>query len=62
MSMDEEIRFLLNLQLLADEIEESVPGLRFYAGKDEQCLEGICFYLPEWNCPPGTPALSERKN
>lgn len=51
MSMDEEIRFLLNLQLLADEIEESVPGLRFYAGKDEQCLEGICFYLPGMELP-----------
>ena len=44
--MAEDIRFLLNLQMIADELSGDLDNLQFFAGEDRQCLEGICFYLP----------------
>lgn len=44
--MDENIRFLLNLQMIADEIVEKMPDVQLYTGEDTQLLEGICFYRP----------------
>ena len=39
-----DIRFLLNLQMLADGIRKSFPELEFYQGEDEACLEGVRFF------------------
>ena len=42
--MEKDIRFLLNLQILADELIEDYPEMQFYRGEDSQVLEGVCFY------------------
>ena len=39
-----DIRFLLNLQMLADGIRKSFPELEFYQGEDGACLEGVRFF------------------
>ena len=39
-----DIRFLLNLNMLADGIRKSFPELEFYPGEDEACLEGVRFF------------------
>ncbi|MGI6011462.1 MAG: PucR family transcriptional regulator [Ruminococcus sp.] len=44
--MDEDIRFLLNLQMIADEIIVKIPEVKLYIGEDRQLLEGLCFYRP----------------
>lgn len=44
--MAEDIRFLLNLQMIADELSGELENLQFFAGDDSQCLEGVYFYLP----------------
>lgn len=42
--MDKDIRFLLNLQILADDISKKIQDIQFYRGRDSQTLEGVCFY------------------
>lgn len=42
--MNENIRFYLNLQMAADEMQERFPEMVFIPGKDESCLVGTCFY------------------
>ncbi len=44
------LRFLLNLQMIADGLEGKLPGIQFFGGEDAQLLEGLCFYRPgmEW--------------
>ncbi|MGI6007423.1 MAG: hypothetical protein ACOX8E_08040 [Ruminococcus sp.] len=44
--MNENIRFLLNLQMIADEVIVKIPDVQFYTGEDRRSLEGICFYRP----------------
>ena len=42
--MNRDIRFLLNLQILADELIEQYQDIQFYRGLDSQTLEGVYFY------------------
>lgn len=42
--MNEDIRFYLNLQMVADDLQGRYPGCVFMSGEDEACLRGICFY------------------
>lgn len=41
---NKDIRFLLNLRIVADGLEEKCPEIRFFSGEDQQILEGACFY------------------
>lgn len=50
--MAEDIRFLLNLQMFADGMEDRFPGMRFYRGADERLLESVCFYRKGINPDP----------
>ena len=50
--MDESIRFLLNLQMIADELMIKIPDVQLYAGEDKRILEGICFYQPGMEMVP----------
>ena len=45
--MGQDIRFLLNLQMIADDVALEIEDTQFFAGEDRQCLEGICFLLPK---------------
>lgn len=42
--MDKDIRFLLNLQMMADGMEGRFPEMEFYRGEDNPRLEGVCFF------------------
>lgn len=42
--MSENIRFYLNLQMVADEMQSEFPDCVFIPGEDETCLRGVCFY------------------
>ena len=42
--MSENIRFYLNLQMVADEMQSEIPDCVFIPGEDETCLRGACFY------------------
>lgn len=42
--MRETIRFCLNLQMMADEMQARFPECVFIQGEDTCCLRGICFY------------------
>ena len=42
--MSENIRFYLNLQMVADEMKSEIPDCVFIPGEDETCLRGVCFY------------------
>ena len=42
--MNRDIRFFLNLQILADELIEQYQDIKFYRGQDAQTLEGVYFY------------------
>lgn len=42
--MSENIRFYLNLQMVADEMQSEIPDCVFIPGEDETCLRGVCFY------------------
>ncbi|WP_304158541.1 hypothetical protein, partial [Fusobacterium ulcerans] len=42
--MSENIRFYLNLQMVADEMQSEIPDCVFVPGEDETCLRGVCFY------------------
>lgn len=42
--MSETIRFCLNLQMVADEMQARFPECVFIQGEDTCCLRGICFY------------------
>ena len=42
--MNRDIRFLLNLQILADELIEQYQDIQLYRGLDSQTLEGVYFY------------------
>lgn len=50
--MGEDIRFLLNLQMIADDVALETEDSQFFAGEDQQCLEGICFLLPGMELSP----------
>ena len=42
--MRETIRFYLNLQMVADEMQSRFPDCVFVPGEDTCCLQGTCFY------------------
>ena len=42
--MNRDIRFFLNLQILADELIEQYQDIKFYRGQYAQTLEGVYFY------------------
>ena len=42
--MNDDIRFLLNLQMVADEMKGHFPQMEWYPGTGEAILEGVCFF------------------
>lgn len=57
--MEEDIRFRLNLKMLADGLSERFPELQFLEGEDMQILEGVCFYCPGEEFLPGYVYLAD---